>query len=205
VHQAERDRAKGEWGRPAMLRASGSLEGLRLVVLGFGNIGREAALRARAFGMKVTGIARSPRREELAEQIVGPDQLRAWLPQADVLLIAAPLNSGTRGLIGAAELALMKPASLVVNVARGEIVSETALAEALAAGRLAGAGIDVFDTEPLPKEHPFWALGNVILTPHTAGFGSTAGFGRMAAIVGDNAQRLIAGQPLLHVVDMDAK
>jgi len=205
IPDAERARQTEAWIRPQLMKVLGSLEGLRLVSLGFGNIGRETARRAQGFGMKISGVARTSREEPLAESVVGVSELYAVLPQADVLLIATPLNSKTKDLIGAAELALLKPSAILINIARGGIVSEPALIEALSLNKLAGAGLDVADTEPLPAGHPFWTLKNVVITPHIAGFGSSLGLRTMADIVRENAQRLTDGRPLVHLVDLSAK
>jgi phosphoglycerate dehydrogenase-like enzyme len=202
VAEAERARTQAQWKRPDFLKSVGTLEGKRAVIVGFGNIGREIASRARAFGMSVVGVARQSRTEPLAERIVGPEGLPALLPEADVLIISAPLTAATKGLIGSAALATMKPSALLINVSRGGIIPDSAVLEALTAKRLAGAGLDVFETEPLPADHPLWKLENTIITPHVAGFGSMPGFVRMSEIVRDNATALIAGRPLSHLADL---
>jgi phosphoglycerate dehydrogenase-like enzyme len=202
IHEAERDRAAARWRRPELVRTVASLEGAHLVIVGFGNIGREVARRARVFGARITGVARHLRDDMLADRMVGGDRLAAVLPEADILVLATPMNISTANLIGAKEFSLLKPGALLINIARGGVVAEAALADALTSGRLAGAGLDVFETEPLPPDSPLWGLPNVILTQHVAGMGSPIGFVRMAEIIRDNAIRLAAGHTPLYVVDL---
>ncbi|WP_395665677.1 D-2-hydroxyacid dehydrogenase family protein [Methylocella sp.] len=143
-----------------------TLKGRTLGVLGLGNIGREVARLGRAFGMEVLAWSQNltPERAEAAgARLVSRDELFA---SADVLTIHLVLSGRTRGLVGAAELAGMKKTARLVNTARGPIVDEAALVEALRHGRIAGAAIDVFDREPLPHDHPFRSLPNVLATPH---------------------------------------
>ncbi len=199
--ELERNRARHAWDRDAMVRRMESLEGRLVLCLGFGKIGRGVAQRLKPFGSRVVGFATSARADVDAEAIVGLDRLDDYLPEADAVVIALPSSEETRGLISRERLALMKPSALLVNVARGDIVDEAALAECLAQGRLAGASLDAFEREPLPADDPFWDLENVILTPHIAGFGGNA-FGRLAELVGENLRRYQAGEPLLYPVKM---
>jgi D-3-phosphoglycerate dehydrogenase len=143
------------------------LGGKTLVVVGMGSIGHALArICAAGFGMRVLGVRRSPAPDP---DLVRHVPLAQALPQADYLVLACPLTPQTRGLIGAAELALLKPGARLVNVARGPVVDEAALVEALRSGRLAGAALDVFATQPLPADSPLRALPNVLLSPHLAG------------------------------------
>lgn len=142
------------------------LSGRTLGILGFGNIGQSLARIARqGFGMPVLVHTRSPVAEPGIEAVALPD----LLARADVVVLCAPLTDQTRGLIDAAALARMKPGAILINVARGPLVVEDALIRSLAAGHLGGAALDVFDTQPLPADHPLLQLPNVILTPHMAG------------------------------------
>jgi D-3-phosphoglycerate dehydrogenase / 2-oxoglutarate reductase len=142
------------------------LAGRTLGIVGMGNIGRALHPIARGFGLEVVANTRTASTLPEGVRHVGLDELMA---QSDVVVLACPLTPETTGLIGRARIALMKPGALLVNVARGPVVDEPALVEALAAGRIGGAALDVFAAQPLPREHPLLALDNVIVTPHLAG------------------------------------
>lgn len=165
VHVADDLMHEGEWPRSRL--GGRELRGRTLAVVGIGRIGGEVARRARAFGMKV--IAYDPyvalsRFEELG--VERAETLEDALDVADVLTVHTPLTPETKGMIGAAELARLKPDAVVLNLARGGIIQEEPLIEALREGRIAGAGLDVYSKEPLSKDHPFRTLPNVLLTPH---------------------------------------
>jgi phosphoglycerate dehydrogenase-like enzyme len=130
----------------------------------------------------------------------GVDRLADFLRDLDILVVAAPLTDATRALVGAAELALLRPGAVLVNVGRGPIVDEAALLAALREGRLAGAALDVFDTEPLPPSSPLWSEPGMIVTPHSADV-TAATDDRCLAQLLDNIGRFRAGEPLLNVVD----
>jgi phosphoglycerate dehydrogenase-like enzyme len=176
------------------------LTGKTLVVVGVGGIGREVARLASAFGMRVLGVRRSPGPEPHVEALYPPERLAEVLPQADYLVLACPLTRETRGLINAERLALLTPDAYLVNIARGGVVVEAALIEALRAGRLAGAALDVFEQEPLPPESPLWSLPNVIVTPHNSA-ASPRTLDRGAAIFLDNLRRFAANEPLRGVAE----
>ena len=163
----ERAVKSGAWPR-----SFGNLElrGRTCVVVGFGRIGRAVARRAAAFEMKIVAVD---------PNMPGTEMLADALPQADFVVLACALTPETRGLIGAQALARMKPGAFLVNVARGPIVDEAALVAVLEAGRLAGAGLDVLETEPPRPGHPLLARDDVVLTPHVGAFIDTA-FERMA-------------------------
>ena len=143
------------------------LGGKTLAIIGMGSIGHALArISAAGFGMRVLGVRRSPAQDtELVRHVT----LEQALPAADYVVLACPLTEQTRGLIGAAELAQLRPGARLVNVARGPVVDEAALVEALRSGRLAGAALDVYATQPLPADSPLRALPNVLLSPHLAG------------------------------------
>jgi D-3-phosphoglycerate dehydrogenase len=171
------------------------LMGRRVLVMGFGRIGREVAKRCAAFGMTV--MIRDPYVQANVIEAAGdyrsvPD-FEAVLPETDVLTVHMPLGEGSRGLIGAAELAALPPHAFVINAARGGIVDETALHDALTTGKIAGAGLDVFEEEPPPDDHPLFALDNVILSPHSAGLSKEAAI-RMAISTARNALAGIDGK-----------
>lgn len=165
------------------------LSGRRLGILGFGNIGRTLARIARhGFGMPVIVHTRSGSAEEGVSAVSFAD----LLAHSDILALCAPLTDETRGIINAAALARMKPGAVLINVARGPLVDEQALVAALASGHLGGAALDVFDTQPLPADHPFLALPNLILTPHMAGITEESML-RMGQGVVAEARRVLAG------------
>jgi glyoxylate/hydroxypyruvate reductase A len=174
------------------------LRGKRLVVVGLGDIGRTVARAARSLGMRVLGVSRSGRPVREAERVYRPRDLRAALARADFVVLVVPLTPETRGLVGLDELAALRPGAWLINIARGAIVDEEALLEALQARRLGGAILDVFNTEPLPSGHPFWGLDNVVVTPHIAGPSTPE---ELAPVFNDNLTRFLAGRALRHVVD----
>lgn len=187
-------RAEKRW---APLIGSGlprDLQGQTAVVVGWGPVGQEIARLLQAVGLRCIAVRRQAD-ASAATRTVAYAQLRAVLPEADWLVLACPLNATTRGLIGAAELALLPAHAGLVNVARGDVADEAALIDALRAQRLRGAYLDVFAHEPLPAASPLWTLPNVLLTPHSAGF-SDGNETRVAQIFLDNLARYAAGQPL---------
>jgi phosphoglycerate dehydrogenase-like enzyme len=176
------------------------LRGQTAVILGLGKIGSEIARLARALGLNVIGVRRGPRRaEDPVDELHPPAALSDLLPRCDWLIIACPLTPGTRGLVDAGLIAKLPRGARIINVARGEIVAEQALIEALRSGHLAGAYLDVFETEPLPPESPLWDLANVLITPHN----SSAAAGndeRVLAIFLDNLGRWHRGEPLVNEI-----
>lgn len=170
------------------------LAGKRLLLVGLGRIGQRVARRAEAFEMEVDVLDPHVDPEEIGRAGYGHvHDLRKALPGVDVLTLHTPLTGETRGMIGAEELALLPPRAILINTARGGIVDEAALAEALRAGRLAGAGLDVFASEPPPADHPLFALDNVVLSPHAAGPSREAGV-RMAVAVARNTLAALDGR-----------
>jgi phosphoglycerate dehydrogenase-like enzyme len=170
------------------------------LIIGFGAIGQETARRARAFGARITGVRRSSGDHELADVMATPDQIPARLPEADVVVLGVPLNRHTQGMVDAAFLVAMKAGSVLVNLGRGGLVDEAALLAALDRGTPEHAVLDVFRTEPLPPESPFWSHPRVALTGHTAGLGSgLADRGRDLFV--DNLARYLAGRPLINEAD----
>ena len=169
------------------------LHGKRLGIIGHGSIGRAAAALAAAFGMKVVGVGRLSPREEFDEII----------EQSDYILVSAPLTEQTRGLVGEAEFRRMKPNAVLINVGRGPVVDEQALLEALRERRIRGAVLDVYTEEPLPPDHPLWAMDNVLLSPHCADNTPTWLDEAMQLFV-DNFDRFTRGEPLRNLVDKKA-
>jgi D-3-phosphoglycerate dehydrogenase len=161
---------RGEWGIPADVPPLRRMRGQTLGIVGVGRIGGAVARKARALGLATVAFDPYAGEESLAALGVEPLPLNQLLARADHVSVHVPLTAETHHLIGAPELALMKPTATLVNVARGGVVDQAALAEALAAGRLRGAGVDVQETEPPPADEPLLGLPNVILTPHAAHF-----------------------------------
>lgn len=174
------------------------LRGTTLGVIGLGDIGRHIARAASALGMRVIGVTRSGRPVPGAERVYRAAAIGAALARADFVVLTVPLLPETRGLIGEPQLAAMKSSAWLINIARGPVVDEKALIHALREHRIAGAVLDVFDDEPLPPEHPLWALDTVAITPHIAGPSIPAA---IAPIFNDNLRRYAAGRPLRHRVD----
>jgi phosphoglycerate dehydrogenase-like enzyme len=170
-------------------------------VIGLGGIGRQVAARAHALGMRVLATRRSPGgSEDGVELLHGRAGLLTLLAESDYVVLTLPATPASRGLIGPAELARMKPGAVLVNVARGSTVDEEALVEGLRAGRLRGAGLDVFAQEPLPPESPLWDLTNVLILPHVSAV-TPRYWRRETDLILDNLRRYLAGKPLRNVVD----
>ncbi|GIV98363.1 MAG: hydroxyacid dehydrogenase [Herpetosiphonaceae bacterium] len=179
------------------------LAGKTILILGLGDIGRAVAQRAAAFAMRVWGTRR--RREPVpgVERVFGPDEWRSALPEADYLVVTLPLTGRTRRLIGAAEFAALKPGAWIINIARGEIIDEPALIDALQHGHLGGAALDVFEQEPLPAESPLWGFDHVFVSPHIS-WSSPRIQERAATLFLENLRRYCRGEALLNVVDLEA-
>ncbi len=190
-----------QWGRDEMLPHMISPEGATMVLCGMGRIGQDIARKAKALDMEVICVTRAgaPASPDI-DRVVAREDVRAVLPDADAVMIAMPLDEDTRGFIGAGELALLKPSAVLVNISRGPVVDEAALIAHLAAGRIAGAGLDVFEDEPLPEDSGFWDLANLIITPHLGGQGGDDQWVRLSALVRENTRRYLDGKPLKNVI-----
>ncbi len=177
-----------------------TIDGKTMLVAGLGGIGRETAKRAHALGMRVIGTRNSSREGPDYVDYVGlSDELLELAGEADVIVNALPLTEKTRGLFNAEFFDAVKPGVIFVNVARGGSVVQDDLIAALNDGRVAGAGLDVTDPEPLPADHPLWQMDNVLITPHIAWAGADRQ--RIAVLAIENIRRYIAGDRLLNVVD----
>ncbi|HXG41262.1 MAG TPA: D-2-hydroxyacid dehydrogenase [Dehalococcoidia bacterium] len=183
------------------------LHGKTVAIVGLGAIGREVARLAKALGMRVLACRRScqepqerPPDAPEVDLLLPPSHLPQLLAEADYLVLAVPLTPETRGLIGRQELASMRQGACLINVARGPVVDEDALVEALRSGHLGGAVLDVFSQEPLPADSDLWGLPNVLLTPHISG-GTPRYMERAVDLFCDNLRRYLAGEPLRNVVD----
>ncbi len=182
------------------------LHGRTLGIVGYGEIGGSAAELAKPFGMRVIAVRRRTSLSEadpLLDRVYPPEGLRELLRESDYIAIAAPHTPETRGMIGAAEFAIMKPNAVLINVGRGPVVVESALIAALSDHRIRGAALDVFDQEPLPPGHPFWGMSNVLISPHCADH--TVGWLELAMNrFVENFRRFVSGQPLEYLVDKQA-
>ena len=172
------------------------------LILGVGGIGSEAARLCEAFGMRVIGVDGAPHGEDAraSPSCIRPSRLDELLPRADFVIMTIPHTPATEGLMDRARLRRMKPSAFLINIGRGKTVRLDDLVAALQAGEIAGAGLDVFEIEPLPAGHPLWTAPNVLITPHTAGYGPYLDDRRLDIIL-DNCRRFAAGQPLRNVVD----
>jgi phosphoglycerate dehydrogenase-like enzyme len=197
-----RDQEQGRWGSgPGAMRGLADLDGRTVLVVGLGGIGTEVAQRAHALGMRVIATRASGRTGPGYVSYVGlPEELPALAPQADFVVNCAPLTVATTGLFDAAFFARMKPTAYFISVGRGRSTVTDDLVAALRERRIAGAGLDVTDPEPLPPGHPLWKLPGVIITPHVSGNTALADEAR-GAILRENLRRYTAGEAMLSVVD----
>jgi phosphoglycerate dehydrogenase-like enzyme len=208
--QREREWPSGRWD----LYARPELRGSTLGIVGYGSIGREVGRLGRAFGMRVFALRRAAGRQEegyavddtgdpegtIPDRFYLPEALHEMLAECNYVVIALPLTAATYHVIGEAELRAMKPGAYLVNIARGAIIDEAALVRALREGWIGGAGLDVFEQEPLRADNPLWESPTALISPHVAGF-SPRYDERAAALFAQNLARYLAGEPLLNVVD----
>lgn len=178
------------------------LRGETLLVVGVGEIGAEVARLASAFGMRVLGIKRTPEPVPFVDEIHPTVRLDELAADADGIVLTLPLTDETVGLVSRRTIDVLKPNAIVVNVGRGPVVDEEALIDALRAGRIAGAALDVFATEPLPADSPLWELENVIVSPHTAAL-SIHENARIVELFCENLRRFLAGEELLSRIRTD--
>ena len=216
--QAYRAQMQREWLTQAdVARASRELRRRTVGIIGYGSIGREVARLAKPFGTHILALKRDPRTRaetgyavadtgdpagDIPEKFFGPDELLTMLPECDVVVLAVPHTEETHGLMGSREFAAMKPGSFLVNIARGSVIDEEALMAALKDGPMAGAALDVFEHEPLPKESPLWDFENLLVTPHISG-ASRAHLRRAFELFMENLRRFTSDQPLLNLVDKE--
>jgi phosphoglycerate dehydrogenase-like enzyme len=205
-HTAVRNQVAHVWAQDQLegpdTTAVRTLQGCRLGMVGLGSIGVEVARLAVAFGLRVSAVRR---RTDIAapdgvDEVMPPDRLDDLLAISDVVVLAPPLTSATRAMIGRHELSLMKRDALLINIGRGALVDDEALVDALKGGGLGGAALDVFAKEPLSPESPYWDLPNVLITPHTSG-AMIDYWTPLVALFSENLRRFQSGQPLLNVVD----
>jgi phosphoglycerate dehydrogenase-like enzyme len=182
------------------------IQGKTLGIVGYGGIGSTAAELARPLGLRIVALRRRPelfQKDPLVDESFAPTQVNQLMAASDYVLLAAPLTDDTRGMIGASQIAAMKPAGVLINVGRGAVVDEPALIQALENGKIRGAALDVFAVEPLPPGHPFYRMENVLLSPHTADH--VRDFIHLAVeSFLENLRRFQANQPLMNLVDKHA-
>ena len=195
-----RDQRAHVWER----YAGRELRGATVLVVGLGAVGQEIARTCRAIGLRVTGMRRSPVADPEAlhaDAVVAPDDLLGVLPTVDAVVLIAPHTPETEGMFGAEAIAAMKPGAVLINIARGQLVDEAALAEALRSGHLRGAALDVAAVEPLPTESPLWDLPNVFITAHSASTVDRENE-RLTDLFCDNLRRFLDGAPLRNVLEL---
>jgi phosphoglycerate dehydrogenase-like enzyme len=194
-HEWSQDQLWHEQPRPR------EVAGSTVAVIGMGGIGREFASRAKALGMKVVAVRESPSKGlSGADAVYSPEQIDEVLPQSDYVLLCTPVTPATTGLMNAERISKMKPDAYLINVARGPLIDEPALLDALRRRGIAGAALDVFNEEPLPASSPFWSLDNILITPHTAAVTERL-WERHYRLIVDNMKRFLAGEPLMNQVD----
>jgi D-2-hydroxyacid dehydrogenase (NADP+) len=196
VHRSNQER--GEWVKPAWDDAF-PLRRESACVVGLGTLGTGIATRASALGMDVTGVKRTPTPVDGVDEVSPPEDLQTAIADARFVALTVPLTDDTEGLVSAPELEAMREDAYLINVARGPVVDQAALVDALDSGAIAGAGLDVFETEPLPAESSLWDREEVILTPHAAGI-NVEYYERVATIVRENLRRRAADESLTNRV-----
>ena len=194
--QAVMDQRERRWVR----RVSEPLAGKTLAILGLGAIGAELARKAAALEMRVIGTRRSPESMAHVDRVYGPDAIDEVLRQADFVLLLLPVTPQTDKIMNAQRFKAMRPTAFLLNFGRGALIDDDALIAAVKAKTIAGAVLDVYRTEPLPAEHPFWATEGIAVLPHIGGL-ATGRDEVVAEIFADNARRLLAGEPLAELVD----
>ena len=199
-YQSEHFWAKQQMWENSGAQRPGELAGKTLLVVGMGHIGSHLASLSRAIGMYVIGIRAHPERGGEADEVFGPDTLRGLLERADYIVLAAPVTPESERLFGEEAFSRMRCSAYVVNVSRGDLIDEEELVHVLSTDQIAGAALDVFQEEPLPSDSPIWALDNVVITPHTAGFTDRM-WDRHYDLIADNIRRYDAGSPLTGLVD----
>lgn len=215
LHVTMRSQLRHEWSRGSFMETADSLRDRTLGVIGYGSIGRETARIGAALGMTVLALKRNPtdhldsgwnppnvgdREGRIPAKWFGPNQCAALLSESDYVTVTLPATPHTRGFVGAKEIAAMRPHAYIVNIGRGSVIDQNAIIAALREKRIAGAGLDVFEREPLEAESPLWDMENVILTPHMSG--ARRDYNTDACkLFADNLRRFRAGQPLYNVID----
>ncbi len=201
--EVEQAREQGEWIRDEVSPKIRVLDGATLVVVGQGSIGREVAKKAAAFGMHVIAVTRQGKPGNGIAETMGRERFTEALGRADAVVMCLPLTTETHHMLGADEIGQMKPTAFVVNVCRGGVIDQDALIAALNEGRIAGAGLDVVEQEPLAPDHVLWRMDNVLISPHISGAGGDRS-DAVADIFAANLRRYLAGEALERVVYRDS-
>jgi phosphoglycerate dehydrogenase-like enzyme len=194
------EQAKRNWSRLDVSAKATSVEGKVMAIVGYGQIGREVAKRARAFGIRTVAVSRTRKSDEWLDESFALAELDQVLARADVAMLTIALTPETRHLFDRRRLEACKSGVVLINVARGGLVDQAALAAALTSGKIGAAGLDAVDPEPLPASDPLWAAPNLIISPHFAGGGSAVSQMRLAESAAGNLRRLINKEPLQHLV-----
>lgn len=196
LHLTIRNQEKKIWQRVPNDEANEKTIG----IVGLGSIGRNIAKKCKALNMRVVAIKQTMSEELFIDLLLGPEELDRLLAMSDFVVLAVPLTPATHHMINAERLQIMKKNAFLINIARGQVIDEAALLEALREGRIGGAGLDVFDNEPLPADHPLWSFDNVIITPHCAAL-SPYYLDRAVALIADNIARFLQGREMVNVID----
>ena len=200
IHESVRNQDKHQWGGARTMPMI-EIDGFKIGIVGMGGIGMQMAKRAKGFDMYVIGVdAYRTDKPDNVDELVGMDQLSNVMSQVDVVMIACPLTEETRGLINKDNLSVMQPTAFFINIARGPIVNEPDLIEILQTGKIAAAGLDVTEIEPLSADSPLWDFHNVIISPHSAG-GSQHRARRITEFFLDNLERYLNGEELKNIVN----
>lgn len=202
LHKFMRNQLKAQWQRPSGVSVCDELWGKTIGIIGVGSIGAEIAVKAKVFNARVLGLSRRAGRINLSgvDELFPPERLAILLQRSDFVVLAVPLTPETQGMIGEEELRHMKKTAVLVNIARGGVVQEEKLIKAIKDGWIAGAALDVFETEPLPPDSELWKLENVIITPHVAGT-TPHYYQRSTSLFIDNLKRYLNGEPLINLID----
>jgi len=198
-HAAAAAQREHRWRFGALSVDCREMAGLTVGIIGVGNIGLEVARKCKLLGMTVLGAKRHSIQNEWLDHCYAIDELDRLLEQADFVVLSLPLTDDSKQMIGRRELQAMKKSAILINIARGGVVDQQALIEALQSGEIAGAGLDVTDPEPLPPDNPLWDMPNVIITPHISAQ-SPQYMDRAIEVIGENLRRFIADEPLLFEV-----
>ena len=182
-------------------RPTGDLHGKTVGIVGLGGNGRRLAQVLSAFGVRIVATDWFPTQKPSdVDELWPAEEVDRLLKQSDIVVLCVPLTASTRGMIGARELALLKPGAILINVARGTIVQESPLVQALQTGRLAAAGLDVTEVEPLPDDSPLWSLPSVLITPHV-GAQAADRYDVVTRLFCHNLEKYLAGEPMINLVD----
>jgi phosphoglycerate dehydrogenase-like enzyme len=200
VRESEAARSRESWARDDLIPLVDNLSGKHLVIIGLGAIGQEVARKAKAFDMQVTGVSRASGPLSHVDRIRRREDIVPACRDADIVLMAALYGEDTDKLLSGAAIAAMKRSAYIINVARGGLIDEESLIDALAGGRIAGAGLDVTVEEPLPAGHPLWSMPNVLLSPHLGGAGSDGAGESIPSVITSNLKRWLAGEKLAKIV-----